>query len=238
MINILFYQQTIMKIYLLKCPMHMEEDRFHSLIKLIHPEKKERVLRYRKSGDACQVVWADLLIRALLIEKTGLSNTQIVFGKDAFQKPFFQTDPSIHFNISHSGNYILCAMDNEPVGVDIEKIEPIKSGIIKLTFSSHEQEIFKKMTSKEGLSYFFDIWTLKESYLKNIGRGIDYLPNRLSVQFDQSNVYIITSEDFQKGYGRHYNMNMEYKAAVCSLKNQFPSRLIEKNINSVMHAFQ
>ncbi|MFC1569193.1 4'-phosphopantetheinyl transferase family protein [bacterium] len=228
----------MMIIYTLKCPETMDEDRFQSLLQLTSPEKQEKILRYRKPENAYQVLWADLLIRALMMECTGLANHKIVFGKNRFNKPFLQTDPSIHFNLSHSGEWILCAVDTQPVGVDIEKIEPIQSGLIPLALSSHETETYNALSSQERSGYFYSIWTAKESYLKTIGTGLDCLPNTLSVQFDQSNLRISSTKDnLNKGYGRKVTISTGYKAVVCSLQNQFPCHTIQKKFSSVIQAF-
>ena len=36
-------------------------------------------------------------------------------------KPFFTLQPKIHYNISHSGKYVVCVFAGEEVGIDIQK---------------------------------------------------------------------------------------------------------------------
>ncbi len=37
-------------------------------------------------------------------------------------KPRLSGHPSIHFNLSHSGPWVLCAVHGGPVGIDVEEV--------------------------------------------------------------------------------------------------------------------
>ncbi len=235
-----FRKLYMMKIYSLQCPDFMDEKQFFSLIPLISPEKQRKIVRYRKPENAYQILWAELLIRALIRERTGLSNNQIVFGRNRFHKPFLCSDTSIHFNLSHSGNRILCALDTEPVGVDIERIQEIKPGLVELTLSSCERKKYNLMSPEIRLSYFFSIWTLKESYVKAMGTGLDNLASALSLHFFSSSQTAVVSQDGSpyQGYCRNYTVSTGYKAAACCFHNHFPGHIIKKDVKSVVQAFQ
>lgn len=71
----------------------------------------------------------------------------------------------IFFNASHSGDYVVLALCDREIGVDIEKVRPIRPLLLRKTLSEEEQ----KIAEKEG---FFKLWTLKESLLKCVGTGI------------------------------------------------------------------
>ena len=45
--------------------------------------------------------------------------------KDKNGKPYFDSKPDIHFSISHSGDYAMCAFSDNPIGADIQKIQEI-----------------------------------------------------------------------------------------------------------------
>ena len=105
------------------------------------------------------------------VDATGLPE-EIALGEHG--KPYLKNHPDIHFNISHSHGYALCALAARPVGVDIEKIVPIRDALIKKTLTEEEQSAFARLIEsgcpKEEL--FFRFWTLKESYLKWDGCGL------------------------------------------------------------------
>jgi 4'-phosphopantetheinyl transferase len=52
--------------------------------------------------------------------------------------------PYFHFNISQSGNWVVCATDNHPVGIDIEQIQPIDFQIVNSYFSKKEIQDFRE----------------------------------------------------------------------------------------------
>ena len=228
-----------MNLYALQCPPNLEKGEFISLLTHIGPEKQEKVRRYRKPESAHQVLWGELLLRALIREKIGLTNQHIVFGTNKKGKPILISDPSLHFNLSHSGKWILCALDTEPVGVDIEKIKDITPGLVNVSLSSQERRVFKEMSPQDRLSYFFTLWTWKESFLKALGIGLDCLPEELSVPNDQTGRAGAVSLNYKeyRGFCRSYAVDPEYRAAVCSFQNRFPSVVIRRNRHSVLQAF-
>lgn len=74
-------------------------------------------------------------------------------------KPFFPGFPGIHFSISHTKTYVLCALDASPVGADIEAIRPI------------DRKIYSRvLASDENPDDFFSFWVLKESLIKLYGK--------------------------------------------------------------------
>ncbi|MDR1549737.1 MAG: 4'-phosphopantetheinyl transferase superfamily protein, partial [Hungatella sp.] len=90
---------------------------------------------------------------------------------------------SVHFNLSHSGKYILLGLDHHPIGVDIEKIEERNYlGIAKLYFHIDEYNYLMNLANpKEQKIAFFRLWVMKESYLKAGGYGFHYPVNALNV---------------------------------------------------------
>jgi phosphopantetheinyl transferase len=119
-------------IYALQCPDFMEQIDYFSLLTRVSVEKQKQIQGFRKSEDASRALWAALLLRALIRERTGLPNHRIRFDKNRYNKPFLTADISLHFNLSHSGGWIFCALDTEPVGVDIEHIQEITPGTVEL----------------------------------------------------------------------------------------------------------
>ena len=53
----------------------------------------------------------------------------------SYGKPYIENS-DIYFNISHSGSYILCAVGNEEVGVDIEGVHKFSESLKKKNFNT------------------------------------------------------------------------------------------------------
>ena len=70
------------------------------------------------------------------------------------------------FNLAHSGDYVIFAQYDKPIGVDIEQIREYKPKL--LDYVCNEQDK-KKVKTKDD---FFVMWTQKESLIKCIGTGL------------------------------------------------------------------
>lgn len=75
------------------------------------------------------------------------------------------------FSISHSGEYSVCVVSEDPVGVDIELVRPIS---IKNDYRLFTLEEIQYVNSDENLhnNRFFEVWTKKEAYIKMKGLNL------------------------------------------------------------------
>ena len=85
-----------------------------------------------------------------------------------------------HLTLSHSGSYLACAVAAQPVGVDIE-VENFRSSrrdalaLATLACSEHEmQQLRATGCALSRHRMFMQWWTLKESYFKCLGTGVDF----------------------------------------------------------------
>lgn len=74
---------------------------------------------------------------------------------------------SAYFSISHTHGVVVFVKDSCPIGIDIEKIKPVKQDLIDYISSDEEKQYIKDDIS------FFEVWTNKESLIKTIGTGIN-----------------------------------------------------------------
>ena len=84
-------------------------------------------------------------------------------------KPYFPDVPQVHFSISHSGAYWLCAFGAQPVGIDLQIHQAGRLAQIARRFFNEEEE---RYLAKDDYREFFSVWTAKESYVKFTGKGI------------------------------------------------------------------
>lgn len=131
------------------------------------PERKLRSEQYRNKADALRCLAADALLRFAL----GTADYQTETGPQG--KPRITGRPDFHYNLSHSGDWVVLACSDSEVGVDVEKIrmDPGKENIARRCFTPDEQAyVFEdpELTAQR----FFRIWTGKESYLKYLGTGL------------------------------------------------------------------
>ncbi len=85
-------------------------------------------------------------------------------------KPYFPAHPEYHFNLSHSGSFALCALDDQPVGVDMEVIRPHHPKLAQRICS--EEELVWLEEQNDQLSALCQLWTGKEARVKYHGTGL------------------------------------------------------------------
>jgi len=85
-------------------------------------------------------------------------------------KPFFPTLPHLHFNLSHTKGFSLCALSDSPVGVDIEVLRPRQEKLWRYCLNEEEYIAFR--ASGGGWEEFYRLWTLKEAWCKYLGQPL------------------------------------------------------------------
>lgn len=97
-----------------------------------------------------------------------LKDYQIIYNE--YGKPYIKEN-KFYFNKSHTKNLCALIIDDKECGIDIEQIRKYNKKMANKILSNEE---IKYINSKNKKDYFFTlIWTLKESYLKALGTGIN-----------------------------------------------------------------
>lgn len=128
--------------------------------------RKEEVLRLKNQAKRASKIAADHLCRKAVSEFCGISANEIIIVKNEFGKPFAE-GLDVHFSVSHSGDFVVCAVSEKEIGIDIEKIRDIRLDAAKRFACESELEYIA-----DDINRFFEIWTLKEAYFKCIGTGL------------------------------------------------------------------
>ncbi|MCI8948961.1 MAG: 4'-phosphopantetheinyl transferase superfamily protein [Lachnospiraceae bacterium] len=125
--------------------------------------------RYKREHEAGQRLLKDSLKLEFGLE---IPNLLSLIRKEERGKPYLEGYPDIFFNISHSQGMAVCALGNQPLGVDVEKIRPANLSIIRKCLTKKEQNYLKSLREENRNQDFFRFWTLKESYAKAVGIGL------------------------------------------------------------------
>ena len=154
-----------MKIYSIRIS-EIEKSGFEKWFSEMSEERMAEVLRLKSSEKQAQKIAAHHLCRSSISEFCGIPETDIILARTESGKPYAVGLP-VHFSVSHSGDYAVCAVSENEIGIDIERIREINPNVAR-RFSS-ENEIEYISSNENGL---FEIWTLKEAYFKCIGTGL------------------------------------------------------------------
>ena len=108
----------------------------------------------------------------IIMQSFGLNKEDYEITTELQGKPIIKSSKieNIHFNISHTNKYWVCATAMCEVGVDIETCAKSRKNIAEYYFTDGE-----KLNLEQSQDYnktFFEIWTGKEAYAKMTGQGL------------------------------------------------------------------
>ena len=160
----------MLKIYHANSTIFRERYDLEKLLSFLPKSLHVKALRYRMPQDAFNFVLGKLMLKKGL-EELGMDNDleKIQFNEN--EKPFLA---NVFFNISHSGNYVVCAVtQNGEVGIDLEKPRDISLEDFEMNFTKKE---WTNITSHSfPLKKFYWYWVRKESIIKALGVNLSYL---------------------------------------------------------------
>lgn len=149
---------------------------------LLSDDERARHSRFRYDRDRRLFLVAHALLHTTLSEFGSLQPEAWRFRTNEHGKPFLdpaEGDPPLRFNLTHATGLAACAVcRGASVGIDVESIErKTGPGLADRFFAPAEQAQLVGLEGKALRRAFFDIWTLKESYVKARGIGVS-LPLR------------------------------------------------------------
>ncbi|HLY69272.1 MAG TPA: 4'-phosphopantetheinyl transferase superfamily protein [Puia sp.] len=152
-------------------------------LQVCNKEERAKASRYHNEKDRLRYIFGRGALRILSGKYLNKSPGTIQFVAGAHKKPVLNKNSGggLHFNISHSGDFVLIAISNSEVGVDIEKINADFSyrEILETNFSKEEIELI--IHSKNPVESFYLLWTRKESLVKAMAKGLIDDLNSISV---------------------------------------------------------
>lgn len=199
-------------------PLYQEEKQRQAYARLDEARRKKADAAKQPGARAASL--AAGLLAQYALQQNGFGGYRIVYGEkgqpqvyrehfscekrqlDGAESKGQHTEPEIQekmpfLSLSHSGDYAVCAIADRPIGVDIQKQVPIRTGMLRHFFSEEERKRFaikyglKEETGKDGMADgfaktgkgdgflpkdaagdFLRLWTAKESYMKLTGIGM------------------------------------------------------------------
>jgi 4'-phosphopantetheinyl transferase len=178
----------------------------------------EKFNNYTHNKNLQRTIFGELLIRFYIGLKTNLDSRNLIFSIGEKGKPYLQNS-NIHFNISHSGDWVVAAFSEKEIGIDIELIREPNYNVVKRYFSEKEILNINSITNPERKkNIFFDYWTIKESYLKAIGTGLTKSLSSFTVLFEEGKISITDDVNKEVLYINQFDFDKDYKLCVCSFE--------------------
>ena len=132
--------------------------------------KKKPMIEGRKASPDLHSDLPQYSVQELLEQIESPILLEYTYGQNG--KPYFKEYP-FHFNLSHSGEFVVCVVSEREVGVDIQEhrngnVERIANRY----FTAEERKTLEECEPAGQRQMFFDLWATKEAYGKYTGEGI------------------------------------------------------------------
>lgn len=207
-------QPPLTRVYTADIAALEEEAAFDAAYHAVSQTRREKTdkLCFRK-GKCLSLGVELLLMRACRDAGVDYARERIV--TDALSKPVFASCP-LQFNLSHSGQRVMCALSAFPVGCDVEKTGPAGPEIANRFF--HKDEILALNaceTPEARADMFYRLWTLKESFIKCTGQGLRTPLSTFCVSLRPDGPILSQVEDAALYHLREFDRGDGYRYALC-----------------------
>jgi 4'-phosphopantetheinyl transferase len=148
--------------------------------RILSGEEIARMERMHFPRDRHLFLVSHLLVRTTLSHYAGRPPGAWRFVQSEHGKPLIlaETKPSpLRFSLAHTAGLAVVAVTCESdIGVDVERVDrPVKvRELINRFFSPEETAELGKLPPGRLQDHFFLYWTLKEAYIKALGRGLSH----------------------------------------------------------------
>ncbi len=186
----------------LEKPDWVEEKRWNSIQRMKAEADKKRS-------------FASAFLLDCMCRDVGITNP--VYEYTAKGKAFLES-VECAFNLSHSGDYVVLAYHKtkEPIGVDIQKMRPMRAGMETRILHAKETGPISGDV-KEDTCYLNRLWAIKESFVKMTGEGLARDFRTVYADFEEGTV---TTEDGVHAMFSVWEWKNDYFFSVCSEKTE------------------
>ncbi|MBR5712452.1 MAG: 4'-phosphopantetheinyl transferase superfamily protein [Lachnospiraceae bacterium] len=147
---------------------------------LLEEKRRRRLARISSPKVRAECIAAGMLLREALADygwPVGDRPLELAYGDGG--KPYlasFAENAAPGFSLSHSGKLVVCAVDDEDIGVDVQEVRKVSARLPKKVLSDAELAEYQRLLSSgaesEATGYFIVRWTEKESIAKLTGKGL------------------------------------------------------------------
>ena len=194
------------------------ETLFREKVKQLSPYRQQKIAILRNDRDRNRSLGAGLLLDHGLAVY-GLQERSVEYDIGQWGKPALKYHPEICFSLSHSGDYAICTIGDRPVGNDIEHVREGRLKVANRFFAEEELAwLYEAETEEERTGRMFRLWTMKDSFLKVIGRGMSLSLKDFVIRMDEESgrARVRHSFDAKYYYMREYGEIDGYCTAVCA----------------------
>ncbi len=143
-----------------------------ALTALLTPAEQQHAARYARPADQLRFRVGRACLRYLLGQRLGQPPATIALRTGSYGKPRLAEPAGVHFNVAHSGDWVVVALAAREIGIDLEYMVPDFdfADVVTQRFSDPERRLLA--LSHEPQITFYHIWTQLEARAKASGLGL------------------------------------------------------------------
>ncbi|KYD00676.1 4'-phosphopantetheinyl transferase family protein [Bacillus atrophaeus] len=155
-------------------------------------------------------------LKVLLRDRLNIPFETIKISENRYGKKKCLNNLNLHFNISHSGKWVVIAFSDFKVGIDIEEMLEIEFKEV-IPYFTYEEQMYLNSLKEDKKLDFYRMWTAKESYMKYTGLGFNLDLNSFSVPLQESGkVSLKGSPNKESPLISSFLLGENYYISVCS----------------------
>lgn len=153
---------------------------------LLSREETGRLERFAFDHLKLEYLVTRALCRTVLSAYSNASPQDWRFRTNRYGRPEIDADdetPPLRFNLSNASGLVACAVTRTAdIGIDVEATDRggETEAIADRYFAPQELREFEALATEHRRRRFFELWTLKEAYLKASGVGLSLALDRIS----------------------------------------------------------
>jgi 4'-phosphopantetheinyl transferase len=176
-------------------------DHWSDLEAMLDEAELARADRFRFERDRKAFVAGHALVRTMLSVHAACPPWAWRFSTGPHGKPEIiraAASPPLRFNLSHTRGLVAAAVTLEnDVGIDVEVMDAAR---LTLDLASHyfaasEMEHLRRVPIDQRPEVIFAFWTLKEAYIKAVGRGLSLSLDAFSYQLEPLSIHFSPALD-------------------------------------------
>lgn len=207
------------RIYIADISVLKDSSAFENLLKRVPDYRQKKAMSFKFPKGQMQSLGVGLLLHKAC-EDAGIvgADERVAYGEN--EKPYLADFLDVHFNLSHSGERVMCVLSPFDVGCDVEIIKGDRGRLAERFFKPEESAWIKHFETLEKQSEaFYRLWTLKECYMKVTGRGMSLMPDKFALRVDENeNISLYHDGDRPEYAFREIDLHDGYRYAYC-IKN-------------------
>lgn len=209
---------------------------------LLTAEERAQQARFRFARDQRRYLVTRALVRTVLSRYAAVRPQDWVFSAGPQGRPEISAPrpaPRLEFNIAHAADLVMLGVTcGRALGIDTESVAAREVDIEGLDryFAPQEISALRALEPRERRRRFFELWTLKESYIKAKGMGLAIPLDAFRFELAGGQGLVLRMRAELADSPQHWRLwqltlRADYLAAICAARGESaPPRITVREI--------